>query len=374
MNALKASTGGQTIRISEPVIGDEERQAVLAVLDSGMLAQGDRVRQFEQEFAALCGVRFGIAASNGTTALQAALLALGIGPGDEVITSSFSFIASANAILFTGARPVFADILEDTYDLDPDSIEASITSRTKAIMPVHLFGNPCNMSRIMTIAQGHGLRVLEDACQAHGASIDGRRVGSFDVAAFSFYGTKNMTTGEGGMITTNDEALAQACRLVRNHGQLEQYRHATVGYNFRLTDIQAALGICQLNRLQSANERRSANAAYYDRLLPAWAVRPARTAGAQHVYHQYTIRVPSSQPESRRRDALVRHLAEHNVQAGVYYPVPIHQQQAYLRLNVRQSLPRAEAASAAVLSLPIHPRLTSEDLARVVEAVSAFTC
>ncbi len=345
-----------------------------------MLAQGERVQQLEQDFAALCGVRYAVATSNGTTALQAALLALGVGPGDEVITSPFSFIASANAILFTGAFPVFGDILDDTYNLDPASVEARITPRTKAIMPVHLFGNPCDMPRIMAIAREHDLRVLEDACQAHGASIAGRQVGSFDVAAFSFYGTKNMTTGEGGMITTNDEAVTKACRLIRNHGQTEQYRHSTVGYNFRLTDIQAALGICQVTRLRLANERRQANAAFYDRALPAWVVRPVTTPRAQHVYHQYTVRIPSgrsqsdAQQASERRDALVRHLAERHVQAGVYYPVPIHRQQAYLELGAHLRLPRAEAASAEVLSLPVHPRLTPDDLAHVAESVALFPC
>lgn len=354
------------IRMAMPQIGEEERRAVLEVLDSGMLAQGERVRALEERFAALCGVRHAVATSNGTTALHAALLALGVGPGDEVITSSFSFIASGNAILFTGARPVFVDVRPDTLNLDPGHLEAAITPRTRVIMPVHLYGNPADMAAIEAIARRHALRILEDACQAHGATVAGRRVGSFDVAAFSFYGTKNMTTGEGGMVTTDDAAVAERCRMLRNHGQSRRYYHDSLGYNFRLTDLQAALGLCQLDRLEAATERRIAHAAYYSEVLPSWLTPPVATPGARHVYHQYTVRAPGC------RDELARHLAEQGVQTIIYYPVPIHRQRAYLEMGFDQSLPETERAAAEVLSLPVHPLLTAEDLDRVRAALESF--
>lgn len=357
-----------TVRIAVPNLGDAERQAVLSVLDSGMLAQGSWVKKLEDEFAAMCGVRHAVATSNGTTALQTALLALRLQSGDEVITASFSFIASANAIMFTGARPVFAEILPDTFDLDPESVQRAITPRTRAIMPVHLFGNPCDMAAIMDIARRHNLRVIEDACQAHGASVNGQQAGSFDVAAFSFFGTKNMTTGEGGIITTNDDEVAERCRLVRNHGQSRRYYHDSIGYNFRMTEIQAALGCCQLARLEEANRRRVANAAYYTPRLPRWLVAPVPTRGARHVYHQYTVRAP------RRRDVLQAHLAERDVQSIIYYPVPIHCQKAYLDLGFRASLPVTEQAAAEVLSLPVHPLLERGDLEQVLAALESFPC
>ena len=244
------------IPVARPDIGPEEIAAVTAVLESGMLAGGRRVAELEERFAAFVGTKHAIAVSNGTVALMCIYEGLGIGPGDEVITVSHTFNATVSAILFTGATPVFVDIEPDTYNIDADRIEAAITPRTRAICPVHLFGLPADMDAITEIAERHGLAVVEDACQAHGAEFDGRRVGSFGHGAFSLYGTKNMTTGEGGLITTDDDRLADWIRLYRNQGMRERYRHEILGYNFRLTDIAAAIGLCQLDKLEANTARR----------------------------------------------------------------------------------------------------------------------
>lgn len=267
------------IPISLPLLGEEEKRAVLETIDSGQLAQGRRVKAFEEAFAAVCGVRHAIATSSGTTALHAAVLAHGIGPGDEVITTPFTFIASANAAIFVGARPVFVDIDERTYNIDPGRIEAAISPRTKAILPVHLFGNPCDMETIMDIAAKHGLVVIEDACQAHGATVGGRKVGSFGTGCFSFYPTKNITTAEGGIITTNDDELADRVRLIRSHGQRERYYHEMIGYNFRMTEIQAAIGLVQLGKLEQFNVARRTHAEYLTARLRGVIV-PTETPGA----------------------------------------------------------------------------------------------
>lgn len=350
------------IPIAQPLLGREEEGAVLEVLRSGQLAQGPRVEAFERSFAEWLGVKYAVATSSGTAALHIALLAHGIGPGDEVITSPFTFIASANAILFCGARPVFVDIEPDTYNINPMLIEEAITSRTKAIMPVHIFGNPCDMQTIMAVARRHKLVVIEDACQAHGAEVNSQRVGTFGTGCFSFYPTKNMTTGEGGMVTTDDPDLADRLRLLRNHGQRRRYYHEAVGYNFRMTEIQAAIGLVQLGKLDSFNERRIANAAYLDRHLQG-VVKPVVRPGHRHVYHQYTIRVPAP------RERWIQGLAERGVGTMIYYPLPVHKQRVYLEMGYEGSFPVAEQASAEVLSLPVHPALTSDDLATIVRAV-----
>ncbi|MGD8815083.1 MAG: DegT/DnrJ/EryC1/StrS family aminotransferase, partial [Anaerolineales bacterium] len=250
------------IPISKPVIGDAEKQAVLEVLESGMLAQGPRTAELERRFAEVCDVKHAIATSSGTTALHLALLVNDIGPGDEVITSPFTFIASANSILFVGAKPVFVDIEEETFNMDPDLIEQAITPRTKGIMPVHLYGCMCDMERIETIAKRHGLMILEDACQAVGATQKGRRAGSFGMGTFSLYATKNVMSGEGGIITTNEDALAQHCRMMRNHGMQRRYYHDMLGYNFRISDLHAAIGLAQMDRLEEITNKRRENAAY----------------------------------------------------------------------------------------------------------------
>jgi len=355
------------ISIAKPSIGDSEKQAVLEVLDSGMLAQGPRVKAFEKAFAEMCGVDHAIATSSGTTALHVALLAHGIGPGDEVITTSFTFIASANSILYVGARPVFVDIDPATFDIDPVQIEAAITPHTKAIMPVHLFGLPCDMEPIMALAQAHNLVVIEDACQAHGAEYNSGRTGSFGTGCFSLYPTKNITSAEGGMITTNDDVIAENCRVIRQHGMRRRYYHDELGFNFRMTDVHAAIGLAQLQKLTQFNEARIANAQYLSAHLRDVAT-PQAPDGYRHVFHQYTVRVPDG-----RRDALREHLQENGIGSGVYYPIPIHKQTYYTQeLGYDISLPEAEKAAGEVVSLPVHPALTREDLNAIVSTINAF--
>jgi perosamine synthetase len=352
------------IPIAQPLMGEEEKEAVIAVLESGMLAQGPKVEEFEKAFAAMCGVRHAVATSSGTTALHLALLAHGIGPGDEVITSPFTFISSANSILFVGAKPVFVDIDESSFNMDPSLIEARITPRTKALVPVHLFGNPCDMEAIMAIAARHGLMVIEDAAQAHGASINGKKVGSFGTGCFSFYPTKNMTTAEGGMVTSDDDQVAEKVRLLRSHGMKRRYYHDFLGYNFRMTDVQAALGLAQLAKLELFNEKRIANARYLTERLGEVIIAPQVRDGYRHVFHQYTIRVKGD------RDQMVEQLRERGIGAGIYYPLPVHQQPVYRELGYNERLPIAEAMSREVLSLPVHPALSQADLERIVEVVS----
>lgn len=354
------------IPIAKPLIGEEEKAAVIAVLESGMLAQGPKVAEFEAAFAATVGVRHAIATSSGTTALHLALLAHGIGPGDEVITSPFTFISSANTILFAGAKPVFADIDPASYNVDPMRMEAKITHRTKALMPVHLFGNPCEMDIMMNMATRHGLVVIEDAAQAHGATFKGQPVGSFGTGCFSFYPTKNVTTGEGGIITTNDEPIAERCRLLRNHGMKRRYHHDALGYNFRLTDIQAAIGLAQLGKLEQFNQQRITNARYLTEHL-RHVVTPQIRPDTHHVFHQYTIRVPGD------RDALVEALGRRGIGTGVYYPVPIHRQPFYREMGYDDHLPEADKASRQVLSLPVHPAVSRADLDTIVNAVNELT-
>jgi len=352
------------IPIAQPLFGDEERDAVWAVMQSGQVAQGPVVAEFERAFAQMCGVRYALATSSGTTALHLALLAHGIGPGDEVITSPFTFIASANSILYTGARPVFVDVEEDTFNLDAAQIEAAITPRTQAIMPVHLFGLPCDMGAIMDIAARHGLAVIEDACQAHGATYAGKAAGSFGTGCFSFYATKNMTTAEGGMITTNDEAIADRARLLRNHGMRQRYYHEELGYNFRMTDLQAAIGLVQLRKLPDFNAARIRHAALLSERLADMVAVPRVPPGRQHVFHQYTVRIVHD------RDGVMAKLNAAGVGTGVFYPLPVHQQAPYLALGYgSQRFPVAERLSREVLSLPVHPALTPADLETIVREV-----
>jgi len=351
------------IPIAKPLMGEEEKRAVIAVLESGQLAQGAKVQEFEGRFAAFCGVKHAIATSSGTTALHTALLAHGIGPGDEVITTPFTFIASANSILFTGAKPVFVDIEEGSYNINPALIEERITSRTKALLSVHLYGNPCDMEAIMGIADKHSLIVIEDACQAHGASVHGKKVGSFGTGCFSFYPTKNITTAEGGMITTNDDGVAEWARMIRQHGMRKRYYHEVLGYNFRLTDIQAAIGLAQLEKLAEWTAKRIANAKYLTEHLPN-VVTPTVRDGYVHVFHQYTIRV------SGDRDVVVEKLSAAGIGTAIYYPLPVHQQPVYRQLGYQDSLPVAEQVSRQVISLPVHPALTLAELDRIVSEVN----
>lgn len=356
------------ILISKPLIGVEEQAAVQHVLASGMLAQGPCVAAFERAFADFIGVKHAIATSNGTTALHAALLAHGIGAGDEVITTPFSFIASVNSILYCGARPVFVDI-DPSFNIDARQIEAAITPRTRAIMPVHLYGQPADMATIAAIAQCHRLAIIEDACQAHGATYAGRKVGAFGTGCFSFYATKNMTTGEGGMITTDDDTIAQQLRLIINHGMKVRYYHDILGYNYRMTDIAAAIGIEQLKKLPAFNARRMENAQFYDQQLARvnGLHTPQQSPTRTHVYHQYTLRVTPS--FGLDRDALAEILGQQGISTGIYYPVPVHQQAALRGLDLGGAFPVAERMASEVLAIPVHPGVTDQDRMTIVAAL-----
>ena len=354
------------ISIANPLIGEEEKQAVMEVLDSGILAQGPRVKAFEEAFAEMCDVKYAVATSSGTTALHVALLAHDIGPGDEVITSPFTFIASANSVLYTGARPVFVDIDPVSFNLDPTKIEAAITPNTKAIMPVHLFGLPCEMESILAIAQKHNLAIIEDSAQSHGAAFRGQRVGSFGAGCFSLYPTKNITSAEGGMVTTNSEEIAENCRVIRQHGMRRRYYHDELGFNFRMTDVHAAIGLAQLKKLGQFTEARINNARFLSAHLEG-VITPSVPNDCIHVFHQYTIRVPDG-----RRDEVLAGLQAQGIGCGVYYPVPVHQQRVYTELGYDVSLPEAERAALEVISLPVHPALSSAELETIVAAVNGL--
>lgn len=361
----------KTIPIASPQIGEEERRAVLAVLDSGQLAQGPAVARFEQEFADWCGVQHAVAVSSGTAALHLLLLAHGLKAGDEVITTPFTFVASANAILYTGARPVFVDIEPETFNLDPARVDAAITPKTRAILTVDLYGHASDIGELRGIAERRGLLLLEDACQAHGATIDGVKTGALGVSAtFSFYPTKNITTGEGGMVTAPDPEVAQQVHLLRQHGAEHRYRHDIVGYNFRMTEIAAAIGLAQLPKLDGFNVARRRNARLLnDGLRGVAGIRtPVERPGFEHVFHQYTVVV------DRNRDRLQERLRELGVGSAVHYPIPVHRQPAYLKLGYGEaSLPVAERMADSVLSLPVHPALSEPDLDRIIESVRQAT-
>ncbi len=350
---------------AKPIIGDEERAAVDRVLRSGMIAQGPEVAAFETEFSEHFKLgRACVAVNSGTSGLHLGLLSCGIGAGDEVIVPSFTFAATANSVALTGATPVFADISADDFTLDPASVEASITERTKAIMPVHLYGHPAKMDTLRAIADSHSLLLFEDAAQAHGASLNGTPVGAFgEFAMFSLYPTKNMTSGEGGMVSCADATIERNVRLYRNQGMLQQYHNEVVGLNNRMTDIHAAIGRVQLTKVDAWTKTRQENAAFLSANLEG-VTPPPVADGAVHVYHQYTIRVPED------RDGLAKALKEeYQVGSGMFYPVPNH------RLKPFQSpveLPETERAARECLSLPVHPSLTREDLERIVSAVNTL--
>lgn len=350
---------------AKPIIGEEEVEAVSRVLRSGMLAQGQEVADFETEFARhFTPGRKAVAVNSGTSALHIGLLSSGIKAGDEVIVPSFTFAATANSVALTGAVPVFADIEPDSFCLDPASVEASITDKTKAIMPVHLYGHPANMKALAEIAEKHGLQIFEDAAQAHGSSLDGRSVGDWGTfGAFSLYPTKNMTSGEGGMITVADETVERNCRLYRNQGMLQQYHNEVVGLNNRMTNVHAAIGRVQLTKVDAWTAQRQANAAFLSENLQGVTTPPVAD-GAVHVYHQYTIRVADD------RDGFAAALKEQfQVGSGMFYPVPNH------RLAPFQSpveLPETERAAKECLSLPVHPSLSQADLERIVSAVNTL--
>ena len=353
------------INIAKPMLGPEEKNAVLDVMSSGKLAQGEKVDLFEKAFAAYIGTKHAVAVGNGTIAIHLALLAHGIGKGMEVVTTPFTFIGSVTPILFCQAKPVFADIVEKTFNIDAADMKKALTKSTKALIPVHLFGLAAEMDEIMEAAGD--IPVIEDACQAHGAIYKGKKVGSIgSCACYSFYPTKNMTTGEGGMITTNNEELAAKLKLLRDHGQKTRYEHVVIGFNYRMNDISAAIGIEQLKKLEGFNEKRIANARVLsDGMADVKQIRtPHVPEGYRHVSHQYSIR-------AKKRDGLKDYLNQENIRCGIYYPRLVTEN-APIKPFATRPTPKAEKATREVLALPIHPGLSQEDLARMVNSVAGF--
>ena len=351
---------------ARPDIGPEEAAAVADVIASGMIVQGARVAELEEKWAEFCGVKHAVAVSNGTVALMCIYAGLGLGPGDEVITVGHTFNATVSAILYTGATPVFVDIEPDTYLVDAAKIEAAITPHTRAICPVHLFGLVADMDMISALADRYGLAVVEDACQAHGATFRGLRAGSWGHAAFSLYATKNMTTGEGGFVTTNDDHLADWIRLYRNQGMRERYHHEMLGFNFRLTDIGAAIGLVQFGKLGRSTAKRQELAARYDAAFADLPIQlPMTPEGRTHIYHQYTIGVGPV------RDQVVADLKAAGIGVGIYYPIPVHRQPYVLERGIHADLPVTDRIAEGCLSLPIYPGLTDDEQATVIAAVRA---
>jgi len=355
------------IPIAKPNLTKDEEEAVLKVIRSGMIAMGEQVHELEENFSKKFGYKHTIATSSGTSALHAALVAHEITRGDEVITTPFTFIATANTILAVGAKPVFVDIDPLTYNIDPTQIKDAITDKTKAIMPVHLYGYPCNMDEIKEIADKNDLIIIEDACQAHGAKYKGEYVGSWGTAAFSLYPTKNITSAEGGLITTNDEKVAENARLFINHGQSERYVHTEFGLNFRMTNLHAAIGIVQLSKIDKFTKKRGENAEYLRNNLKNVSL-PVEDSKCEHVYHQFTVRV------KERRDEIVKKLNEAEIGTGIHYPTPIHKQPYYQKQGYgKLSLPVAEEASKEVVSFPVHPLVTKKDLKHICTTLNKLT-
>lgn len=362
----------RNVPIAKPILDEEEFKAVKRVLESGMIAHGPEVEAFEKEFAEYLGVNYAVSVANGTAALDLVLKAYGVSSGDEVVTTPFTFVATANAVLYQGAKPLFADIDPRTFNIDPNSVLEVITPRTKAVIVVHLYGQPADMKALKEIADDHKLVLIEDAAQAHGAEFMGVKAGALgDAAVFSFYATKNMTTGEGGMVVTNDEKVAERVKLLRDHGQVEKYLHVELGYNLRMTSMQAAIGRVQLKKLDRFNEARRRNARELSEQLskvPGIEV-PYEDSRVKHVYHQYVIRVNDKYPFTR--DELKEYLKDQGIGTAVHYPLAVFQQPLYRRLGYPQGIcPNAVEASKRVLSLPVHPALTPEDLRYVSSCIA----
>jgi perosamine synthetase len=352
------------ILIAKPSFGNEEVAAVKEVLESGIVASGPRTQTFEKEFAEYLDVDHAIAVTNGTVALDVSLKALELCPGDEVITSAFSFVASGNCILFQKSKPVFADINPKTFNIDLSDVAEKITAKTKAIIPVHMFGQPAEMTALKEIAEDKGIWLVEDAAQAHGAEYDEQKAGTIgNIGCFSFYATKNMTVGEGGMITTDNEKLAAKVRSLINHGQSRKYHHDTLGYNYRMTDLCAAIGLVQLKKLNGFNMKRRENATLLSNGISniKGLTAPYVDKNVKHVFHQYAIRVEDNYPLSR--DELSAHLTEEGIGNAIHYPIPIYRQPLYLKLGYGESkCPNTEDACKKILSLPVHPMVTREDI------------
>ena len=351
-------------------IRPEVQSALQAVLDSTAFAGGPFVAEFEKAFARFCGAGFALGVSSGTSALWLSLLACGVGPGDEVITVPNTFIATAEAISFTGARPVFVDVDEESCLLNPALLERAITSRTRAIIPVHLFGQMADMDPLMAIAREHGLLVIEDACQAHGASYKGKKAGTIgDMGCFSFYPGKNLGAyGEAGAVVTNNEKLAREVAILRDHGQSRKYYHSRIGWNDRMDGFQAAILSVKLPHLAEWNALRRQNARLYDLFLGAvrGVTLPGEAGYGEHIYHVYAIRVAD-------RDGLMKRLNENDIGCGIHYPVPIHLQEAYQVLGFKEgSFPVAEKCAGEMVSLPMFPEMTRDQVRHVSDEIEAF--
>jgi len=358
------------IPVARPAVGQDEISAVTAVLESGMLASGERVVEFEKKFADFCGSTYAVAINNGTAALHAALLAADIGHGDEVIVPAFTFVATASAVAMCGAKPVFADVDERTFNLLPQQVEERVTQKTRAVIGVHLFGQPFDVQAVQECCESHHLTFIEDAAQAHGAVYKGQKVGSFGhFGCFSFYATKNMITGEGGMVTTSEKAYNERLRLLINHGQSEKYLHTSLGYNYRLTDMGAALGIVQLKKLEKFNLRRRKNAEYYHANLSVKGlVTPTTAAGVSHVYHQYVVRLTEDFPMTRA--AFMDYLKSKGIGSAVHYPIPLHRQPLFNLDNNPDPCPVSTRLAGSVLSLPVHPLLDQKELAYICDTIN----
>ncbi len=362
------------IPISQVILGADEEALVLEVLRSGMLAQGPKVAELERMFADLTSTSHAIAVTSGTTALVLAIEALRLEPGDEVITSPFTFAATLNAILEAGATARFADIDPATFGVTAATLEPSTGPRTRALMPVHLYGLAGGIEAISTLGAAHEWTVIEDAAQAHGAAVDGRPVGSFGIGCFSLYGTKNVTTGEGGMITLDDDELADRMRVLRNQGMRQRYQYEVPGHNYRMTDLQAAVGIPQMARLETINAARRSNAARLVEGLDGIEgfIVPSTPTGHDHVWHQFTVRVTAA--ARRSRDELVEALTERGIGCGIYYPKLVHDYDCYRahpRVRIDETPVAAEVVDQ-VLSLPVHPGLSSTDVDQVIETVRSL--
>ncbi|MCK4526064.1 DegT/DnrJ/EryC1/StrS family aminotransferase [candidate division WOR-3 bacterium] len=360
------------IPIAKPIIGNDEIQAVVQVLKSGMLTQGKAVEEFENAFAEYIGVKNAIAVSNGTISLDIALKSLDIKQGDEVIVPSFTFISTANAVLFQGAKPVFVDVDERTFNINPEDVVKKITDKTKAIIGVHLFGYPFDVKAIQEICEDYNLYLVEDCAQAHGAEYKGKKVGGFGVAGcFSFYATKNMTTGEGGIITTDSDEIAKMCRLLRSHGENKKYYHTILGYNYRMTDIQAAIGVIQLKKLDIFNRKRINNAQYFNKHIKTHGLKlPHKESVVKHVFHQYAVTIEKEFP--MLRDEFMEYLKKKSIGCAIHYPLPIHKQPLYRRMGYTDEnvqCPVATSLSKKILSLPVHPSLAEKDLIYITETI-----
>lgn len=353
------------ISLSKMYVDDQIHQVVFNVLNSGRYINGQNLRSFEEEFADLCSTKYAVGVSSGTSAILLSLMALDIGEGDEVIVPSHTFIATASPVKFLGATVVYADIDPETYTIAPAEVQRKITPRTKAIIPVHLYGHPCDMDPIIELVSAHNMYIIEDACQAHGATYKGKKTGSLgSIACFSFFPSKNMTVlGDGGMITTDDEKIARKVRMMRDHGRTQKYVHEMLGLNCRLSEVHAAIGREQLKHLTDWNERRRAIAVRYSVLLrDSGVIIPVEREWVRHVYYMYVIRV-------KQRNKLAAYLKERGIETGIHYPVPVHRQPC-LASDVH--LPITEKYVDEILSLPMHPQLSDEQVAYVASEVRNF--